>query len=258
MGDDTRLTADELERYARHIVLPEIGGPGQQRLKRARVLVVGAGGLGAPVIQYLAAAGVGTIGVVDDDTVSLSNLQRQVIHDTGAVGASKTGSAAAAVARLNPHVAVETHGVRLDAENAAALIRSYDVVADGSDNFTTRYLVADTCASERRPLVHAAVGRFDGSVTVLMPFERDAKGRSHPGYRDLFPEPPPPGLVPSCAEAGVIGALTGVVGTLQAMEVIKVITGIGEPLVGRLLMYDALSASFETVRYRAPRGSDPA
>lgn len=244
---------DELERYARHIVLPEIGGPGQQKLKRARVLVIGAGGLGAPVLEYLAAAGVGTLGIVDDDTVSLSNLQRQVIHDTDAVGEKKGESARRAIARINPNVSVELHDLRLTAENAAALVKQYDVVADGSDNFDTRYAVADACAAEARPLVHAAVGRFDGSITVLKPFETAEDGRPNPNYRDLFPEPPPAGLVPSCAEAGVLGALTGVIGTLQAMEVIKLITGIGEPLVGRLLLYDALGARFDTMRYSAPR-----
>ena len=245
----TALTADEIERYARHIVLPEVGGAGQQKLKQARVLVIGAGGLGAPVLGYLAAAGVGTLGIVDDDTVSLSNLQRQVIHGTDTVGMLKTDSAKAAIARINPNTAVETHAVRLSADNAPALIAGYDITVDGSDNFETRYTVADACANERKPLVHAAVGRFDGSVTVLKPFEAGKDGKPNPGYRDLFPEAPPPGLVPSCAEAGVLGALTGVVGTLQAMEAIKLITGIGEPLVGRLLLYDALAARFETIRY---------
>jgi molybdopterin/thiamine biosynthesis adenylyltransferase len=244
------FTSDELERYARHIVLPEVGGPGQQRLKRARVLVVGAGGLGAPVLQYLAAAGVGTLGIVDDDTVSLSNLQRQVIHDTASVGVTKNASATRSIARINPQVTVEAHDFRITEANARELVRRYDIVADGSDNFDTRYAVADACEAEQRPLVHAAVGRFDGSVTVLKPFETDEGGRLNPSYRDLFPEPPPPGLVPSCAEAGVLGALTGVVGTLQAMEVIKLITGIGEPLVGRLLLYDGLGARFDTVKYR--------
>jgi molybdopterin/thiamine biosynthesis adenylyltransferase len=246
------FTPEELERYARHFVLPEVGGPGQQRLKRARVLVVGAGGLGAPVLQYLAAAGVGTLGIVDDDTVGLSNLQRQVIHDTLAVGESKLASARRAIGRINPHVAVETHALRLTAENAAALVGAYDVVADGSDNFETRYAVADACEREARPLVHAAIGRFDGSVTVLKPYETSASGVRNPAYRDLFPEPPPAGLVPSCAEAGVIGALPGVIGALQAMEVIKLVTGIGEPLVGRLLLYDGLAARFDTIRYKAP------
>ena len=243
------LSPEELERYARHIVLPEIGGPGQQKLKRARVLVIGAGGLGAPVLEYLAAAGIGTLGIVDDDTVSLSNLQRQVIHDTDAVGLAKTDSATRAIARINPHVAVETHALRLTAANAGELVRGYDLVADGSDNFDTRYAVADACADEERPLVSAAVGRFDGSITVLKPYEARPDGRNWPSYRDLFPEPPPAGLVPSCAEAGVLGALTGVIGTLQALEVIKLVTGIGEPLLGRLLLYDALGARFDTIRY---------
>ncbi len=242
---------EELERYARHIVLPEIGGPGQQLLKRARVLVIGAGGLGAPVLQYLAAAGVGTLGIVDDDTVSLSNLQRQVIHDTASIGTGKVDSAERAIAAINPHVRVVAHRLRLDAGNAADLIAGYDVVADGSDNFETRYAVADACAAAKKTLVHGSVGRFDGQVTVLKPFERAEDGRPNPTYRDLFPEPPPAGLVPSCAEAGVLGALTGVIGTLMAMEVIKVVAGIGEPLVGRLLLYDGLSARFDTVRYRA-------
>ncbi|MEJ6781813.1 molybdopterin-synthase adenylyltransferase MoeB [Aminobacter sp. Piv2-1] len=253
MNQAAPLSPEELERYARHIVLPEIGGPGQQKLKRARVLVIGAGGLGAPVLEYLAAAGVGTLGIVDDDHVSLSNLQRQVIHDTQSVGQSKAESAAAAIRRINPHVTVELHQLRLTEANAGELVSAYDLVVDGSDNFETRYAVADACAACERPLVHAAVGRFDGSITVLKPFETGADGRRNPSYRDLFPEPPPPGLVPSCAVAGVLGALTGVMGTLQAMETIKLITGIGEPLVGRLLLYDALGARFDTVRYKASR-----
>jgi molybdopterin/thiamine biosynthesis adenylyltransferase len=244
------LSTSELERYARHIVLHEIGGPGQQRLKRARVLVIGAGGLGAPVLLYLAAAGVGTLGIVDDDIVSLSNLQRQVIHDSGAVGEPKTASAARAIARTNPHVAVEQHRQRLDPDSAAVLIGAYDIVVDGSDNFETRYLAADTAAELHKPLVTAAVGRFDGSVTVLKPYETGPDGLLNPSYRDLFPSAPPEGTVPTCAEAGIVGALTGVVGSLQAMEVIKLITGQGEPLVGRLLLYDGLAARFDTIRYR--------
>lgn len=248
---DNALTPPELERYARHIVLAEIGGPGQQKLKKARVLVVGAGGLGSPVLQYLAAAGVGTLGIVDDDTVSLSNLQRQIIHDTDQVGTAKTQSAAAALRRINPHVRLDLHEQRIDENNAAGLIAPYDVVADGSDNFATRYLMADQCAAAMRPLVSAAVGRFDGSVTVLKPYETGEDGTPNPGYRDLFPAPPPDGVLPSCAEAGIIGALTGVIGTLQAMEVIKLVAGAGQPLVGRLLLYDALAARFETIAYRA-------
>lgn len=247
------LSPQELERYARHIVLPEIGGAGQQKLRRARVLVVGAGGLGAPVLAYLAAAGVGTLGIVDDDVVSLSNLQRQIIHETASVGKPKVESAARSVARINPHVNVETHALRLDAANAEALVAAYDLVVDGTDNFTARYVMADACAAVRRPLVAAAVGRFDGSVTVLKPWETGTDGAPNPGFRDLFPAEPPPGLVPSCAEAGVVGALVGVVGSLQAMEAIKLIAGIGEPLVGRFLMYDGLGARFDTVRYRARR-----
>ncbi len=245
MSEVPPLSPEELERYARHIVLPEVGGPGQQRLKRARVLVVGAGGLGAPVALYLAAAGVGTIGIVDDDTVSLSNLQRQVLHDTGRVGERKVDSASTALGRVNPHVSVETHDARMTEANADELIGAYDIVADGSDNFATRFLVADRCAALQKPLVTAAVGRFDGSVTTLKPFEGD-----NPSYRDLFPDAPPDGLVPSCAEAGILGALTGVIGSIQAMEVLKLIVGIGEPLVGRLLLYDGLGQSFETIRYR--------
>jgi molybdopterin-synthase adenylyltransferase len=247
------LSDEELQRYARHVVLPEIGGPGQQRLKKSRVLVVGAGGLGAPLLQYLAAAGVGTLGIVDNDTVSLSNLQRQIVHDTDQLGAAKVASAERAIRRLNPHVAVETHAIRLERENVAELVSRYDIVTDGTDNFDTRYMVADACAAAERPLVTGAVGRFDGSVTVLKPFETAPDGRRNPSYRDLFPEPPPAGMVPSCAEAGVVGALTGVIGTLMAMEVIKLVTGAGEPLVGRLLLYDGLGARFDTVSYRAPR-----
>ncbi|MFN3764399.1 MAG: molybdopterin-synthase adenylyltransferase MoeB [Aliihoeflea sp.] len=253
MNQPPALSDDELERYARHIVLAEIGGPGQQKLKRARVLVIGAGGLGAPVLQYLAAAGIGTLGIVDDDQVSLSNLQRQVIHATDAVGMAKGESASEAIGRLNPHVKVELHAMRITADNAAGLLKGYDIAVDGSDNFDTRYALADACATAGVPLVTGAVGRFDGSLTVLKPFETGPDGRQNPSYRDLFPEPPPAGLVPSCAQAGVVGALTGVIGTLQAMEVIKLVTGAGEPLVGRLLLYDALGARFDIVKYRAAR-----
>ncbi|MBC2884080.1 molybdopterin-synthase adenylyltransferase MoeB [Ochrobactrum sp. CM-21-5] len=245
------FSSEELERYARHIVLPEIGGAGQQKLKAARVLVLGAGGLGAPVLQYLAAAGIGTLGLVDDDTVSLSNLQRQVIHDTRSVGQPKVESALGAIARINPHVKVEGHQIRLNAENAEAMISNYDVVVDGSDNFATRYVLADAAAKVCRPLVTGAMGRFDGTVTVLMPYATGPDGAPNPSYRDLFPEPPPPGTVPTCAEAGVLGVLPGVIGSLQAMEVIKLVTGIGEPLVGRLLLYNALNVRFETIRYKA-------
>jgi molybdopterin/thiamine biosynthesis adenylyltransferase len=244
------LSADELGRYARHIVLPEVGGAGQQRLKRAKMLVIGAGGLGSPVVLYLAAAGVGTIGIVDDDTVSLSNLQRQLLHGTADIGRSKLDSAADSVAAINPHVTVIPHPLRLDGTNGAAIIAGYDLVIDGSDNFATRYALADLCEAAGRPLVTAAVNRFSGSLTVLMPYATAADGTRFPGYRDLFPEAPPAGLVPSCAEAGILGVVTGILGTLAATEAIKLACGIGAPLVGRLLMVDVLDMRFETVRYR--------
>jgi adenylyltransferase/sulfurtransferase len=242
------LDAQELERYARHIVLREVGGPGQAKLKAARVLVIGAGGLGAPLLLYLAAAGVGTLGVVDDDTVSLSNLQRQVIHATADVGERKVDSAEAAIARLNPLVKVETHMTRLDTKNALDLMSKYDIVADGSDNFSTRYLASDACYFAKKPLVTAAVGTFDGTLTTLRAHEtRD--GVRNPTYRCLFPEPPPPGTVPACAEAGVLGALPGILGSMMALEVIREIVGFGEGLVGRLLMVDTRSMRFETLSY---------
>ena len=236
------LDGKELERYARHIVLREVGGPGQAKLKAARVLVIGAGGLGAPVLLYLAAAGVGTLGVVDDDTVSLSNLQRQVIHATPDVGMRKVDSAEAAIARLNPHVAVETHMTRLTAANALELISQYDIIADGSDNFATRYLVADACYFAGKPLVDGSILLFDGQATVFIP--------GNGCYRCLFPAPPPPGLVPNCAEAGVLGALTGVIGSIQAIEALKLILEIGDSLSSRLLLFDALSMEFRIVKLR--------
>jgi adenylyltransferase/sulfurtransferase len=244
------LSPAEIERYARHIVLHHVGGPGQQKLKGARVLVVGAGGLGAPLIQYLAAAGVGEIAVADDDTVSLSNLQRQVIHGTDDVGRPKVDSAAAAIRRLNPHVRVTPLATRLTPANARALVRGYDVVGDGSDNFDTRYAVSDACCLEKTVLVTGSVGAFDGSLTTLRPFESRPDGEPNPTYRCLFPEPPPPGSVPTCAEAGVLGALTGALGALMALETIREIVGFGEGLVGRLLLMDALAMRFETISYR--------
>lgn len=250
MSDDKPLKPDEIERYARHIILHEIGGSGQQQLKEARVLVIGAGGLGSPVLLYLAAAGVGTLGIVDDDTVSLSNLQRQILHATGDIGRPKTESAAKSLDAMNPNVAIEQHTLRLTAENAKAILSSYDIVVDGSDNFETRYLVADTAEALGIPLIAGALGRFDGSLTLLMPYETDANGDSNPRYRDLFPEPPPEGTVPTCAEAGILGAVAGVIGTLQAVEVLKLITGTGEPLIGKLLLYDALSVRFQTMGYK--------
>ncbi|WP_020179525.1 molybdopterin-synthase adenylyltransferase MoeB [Methylopila sp. M107] len=243
------LEADEVERYARHIVLREIGGPGQQKLKAARVLLIGAGGLGGPLALYCAAAGVGVIGIVDDDAVSLSNLQRQVIHATGDVGRPKTSSAAAALARVNPHVAVVEHAMRLTAQNALDLIGAYDIVADGSDNFATRYLVADACALAGRPLVTASLGTFDATLTTIRAHERGPDGTPNPTWRCLFPEPPPPGTVPSCAEAGVLGALAGMVGSMMAIEVAREIVGFGTGLVGRLLVMDARDMRFETLTY---------
>lgn len=247
------LSGEEVERYARHIVLREIGGPGQARLKAARVLVVGAGGLGAPVIQYLAAAGIGTLGIVDDDRVAASNLQRQVLFATRDVGAAKAERAAAAVTALNPYVTVETHAFRVDAGNAETLLAGYDLVLDGSDNFATRYTVSDACYRVARPLVTGSVGPFDGAVTTLRPFDTGPDGVPHPTYRCLFPVPPPEGSVPTCAEVGVVGALTGLVGSVMALEALGQIAGFGEGLVGRLLMIDARAWRFETLRY----GWDP-
>ena len=248
------LSPAELERYARHIVMQEIGGAGQQKLKNARVLVIGAGGLGAPVLQYLAAAGIGTLGIVDDDTVSLSNLQRQVIHDTDQLSEPKVASAAEAIARLNPNVEVKPYPTRIDGQNAMALVSDYDLVVDGSDNFDTRYLVSDVCFFAQKPLVTAAVGQFDGSITTLRPFESNEIGDQNPTYRCLFPQKPRDGLLPTCSEAGVLGALTGIIGAMQAMEVIKELTGTGEGLVGRMMMFDARSFRMETIRYkRSPK-----
>ncbi len=247
--NDVTLTPEEIERYARHIVLRDVGGPGQLAIKRARVLVIGAGGLGAPVLFYLAAAGVGTIGLVDDDRVSLSNLQRQIIHGTPDIDRPKTQSAADAIARINPHVTVEPHATRLIAANALDLIRCYDIVADGSDNFATRYLVSDACFFAKKPLVTAALGVFDGTLTTIRAHERGKDGKPNPTYRCLFPEAPPPGAVPACAEAGILGALPGVLGSMMALEVIREIVGFGDGLVGRLLMIDARAMRFETLNY---------
>ena len=250
MSDDTPLNMDEIERYARHIVLSEIGGAGQQQLKAARVLVVGAGGLGSPVLLYLAAAGVGTLGVVDDDVVSLSNLQRQILHATDDIGRPKTESAAHTLHGMNPMIDIVEHRERLTGDNAKQILADYDLVIDGSDNFETRYLVADMAEEAGIPLVAGALGRFDGSLTVLTPYDNDADGTACPRYRDLFPEAPPEGTVPSCAEAGILGAVAGVIGTLQAVEALKLITRVGEPLIGKLLLYDALSVRFQTMRYK--------
>jgi molybdopterin-synthase adenylyltransferase len=241
---DLDFTEDEIQRYSRHILLQEVGGTGQARLRSARVLVVGAGGLGSPLMLYLAAAGIGTIGVVDDDKVELSNLQRQVAHTTARIGVPKVVSAGQAASAINPEIHIEPHRTRLDAGNALQLISDYDIVCDGSDNFATRFLVADACALAKRTLVSAAVLRFEGQLSVFKPHE------GGPCYRCLYPEAPPPGSVPTCSEAGVLGAVTGVMGTLQATEVLKEILGIGDTLSGRLLVWDALATRFRVIKLR--------
>ena len=244
------FTDDQIERYARHIVLKEIGGAGQKRLLGARVLVVGAGGLGSPLALYLAAAGVGTIGVIDDDRVGLSNLQRQVLHTTADIGRPKTARAADAITALNPDVRVHQHNHRLTPENALDIIGAYDIVADGSDNFPTRFLINDACYLAGRTLVSAAIGQFEGQLSTY----KAHAGVGMPCYRCVFPEAPPAGTMPSCAEGGIVGSLAGVMGSLQATEVIKEITGIGLSMAGRLLIYDALETRFRNIRLRA----DPA
>ena len=238
------LNDDELERYARHIVLREVGGVGQNKIRNARVLIVGAGGLGSPCALYLAAAGVGTLGIVDDDQVSLSNLQRQILFTTADVGSGKVAAARDHLAKLNPGVTLVSHPVRLRADNARALIAGYDIVADGSDNFETRFLLNDACYFAKKILVSAAVTEFDGQLATFKAWD---KSGAHPCYRCLFPAPPPPGTVPSCSQTGVLGAAAGVMGSLQALEVLKEITGIGESLAGKILITDTLSARFRTV-----------
>jgi molybdopterin-synthase adenylyltransferase len=235
------LSDEELERYARHIMLMDVGGPGQAKLKAAKVLVVGAGGLGAPVLLYLAAAGVGTIGIIDNDTVSLSNLQRQIVHTTASVGLAKTASARATLHGINPHVEIIGHNERLTPANALDVIGRYDIVADGSDNFPTRFLVSDACYLAKKTLVSAAVGQFDGQISTFKPHERSPNGDPWPSYRCLHADIPPRELMPACEEAGILGALPGILGSMQAMEVLKEILGIGESLAGRLVMYEALS-----------------
>jgi molybdopterin-synthase adenylyltransferase len=234
------LSPEETRRYARHLVLKGVGGEGQQRLKAAKVLVIGAGGLGAPVIAYLAAAGVGTIGVVDDDTISLSNLQRQIIHTSAGQGTPKVESAKLFVAGLNPFVAIVPHQLRLTADNVA-IVSGYDLVLDGTDNFTTRKIAADACAAAGKPLVSGAVSMFDGQVTVFSP--------GGPQFADLYPQSPDEVDLPACEVVGVLGAVTGVIGTLMAMEAIKLITGLGDPLIGRLLLYDGRAAKFTELAY---------
>jgi adenylyltransferase/sulfurtransferase len=235
------LGSDELQRYGRHLVLPDVGLEGQRRLKAGRVLLVGAGGLGSPVALYLAAAGVGTLGLVDFDVVDLSNLQRQVLHGTSDVGRSKLDSARDRIHDVNPHVAVDTYEMRLTSANALDILSEYDVVVDGTDNFVTRYLTNDACVLVGKPNVYGSIFRFEGQASVFAT-------ETGPCYRCLYPHPPPPGLVPSCAEGGVLGVLPGIVGTIQATEALKLLLGIGDPLVGRLLLIDALGSRFRTVQ----------
>lgn len=242
-GKSVGLTPEETLRYHRQIILPQVGPAGQERLKSAAILLVGAGGLGSPAALYLAAAGVGRLGVVDDDVVELSNLQRQVLHDTESVGRSKTESARRRIARINPDVEVEDHPIRLDAANALRVLEGWDVVVDGSDNFPTRYLVNDACVLLGIPFVYGAIFRFEGQASVFA-------SPGGPCYRCLFRDPPPPDAVPSCAEAGVLGVLPGLVGTIQATEAIKLVLGIGDPLVGRLLLVDSLAMEFREVGLR--------
>ena len=242
------LSEDEIRRYARHIVLPELGGIGQLRLKRSRVLVIGAGGLGSPLLLYLAAAGVGTLGVVDDDEVDLSNLQRQVLFGSDSVGAPKVEEAATALRRLNPTVEVVRHRIRLTPENAPALIEGYELVADGSDNLATRLAVHDACRALGRTLVSASVQGFDGQLSTY----KAHLGSPHPCLRCLLGEATDEGALPSCAQGGVLGAVAGVLGTLQAVEIVKELCGIGRSLSGEMLLYDAVAASFDRVRLRRP------
>ena len=244
-GDTKRgaLSRDEMARYARHLSLPEVGIEGQERLKAARILVVGAGGLGSPAALYLAAAGVGTLGLVDFDFVDRSNLQRQILFGEGDVGRGKLDAAAARLRETNPHIRVETHAARVEKGNVQAIVDAYDIVVDGTDNFPTRYLVHDAAYFAGKPYVYGSIFRFEGQASVFH--------RGHgPCYRCLFPEPPPPGAVPSCAEAGVIGVLPGIIGSIQANEAIKLALGAGEPLVGRLLLFDALAMRFREVKFR--------
>jgi sulfur-carrier protein adenylyltransferase/sulfurtransferase len=241
------LTSEELQRYSRHLLLPEVGFAGQRRLKAARVLLVGAGGLGSPAALYLAAAGVGTLGILDFDVVDITNLHRQVLHSTAALGERKTESAARRLSALNPDVSIETHAVKLSADNALDILGRYDVIVDGTDNFPARYLVNDACVMLGKPNVYGSIYRFEGQASVF-----DA--RRGPCYRCMFPEPPPAGSVPSCAEAGVLGVLPGIIGSIQATETIKLILGTGELLVGRLLVFDALDMRFRELKLR----KDPA
>ncbi len=237
------FTDEQLERYSRHILLPEVGGKGQRKIAQAKVFVVGAGGLGSPTALYLAAAGVGTLGMIDNDTVDLSNLQRQILHSTATVGQPKAESAKKTISRINPDVQVIPYMEKLTSQNISRLIEDYDLVVDGSDNFATRFLVNDASYFLKKPVVSGSIFRFEGQLTVLKPH-----AGAYPCYRCLYPEPPPPGLVPSCQEAGVLGVLAGTIGVLQATETLKEILGIGNTLAGRLLLYDALALSFHNVK----------
>jgi len=237
------FTDEQIERYSRHIILPEVGGSGQQKMLEARVLLLGAGGLGSPAAYYLAAAGIGNLGIVDFDQVDLSNLQRQIIHSTERIGMLKTESAKKTIQALNPDVNVTLYNEKMDSSNIMRLIEDYDYVVDGSDNFPTRYLVNDACVMKNKTLIHGSIYRFEGQVTVFKPGDG-------PCYRCLYPEPPPPGMVPNCQEGGVLGVLAGVIGNLQVVEVLKLILGIGKPLVGKLLIYDALNTEFRNLRLR--------
>ena len=239
----SEFTDEQIERYSRHIILPEVGGSGQQKMLEARVLLLGAGGLGSPAAYYLAAAGIGNLGIVDFDQVDLSNLQRQIIHSTERIGMLKTESAKKTIQALNPDVNVTLYNEKMDSSNIMRLIKDYDFVVDGSDNFPTRYLVNDACVMKNKTLIHGSIYRFEGQVTVFKPGDG-------PCYRCLYPEPPPPGMVPNCQEGGVLGVLAGVIGNLQVVEVLKLILGIGKPLVGKLLIYDALNTEFRSLRLR--------
>jgi len=235
------LTNEQIERYSRQLILPDIGGKGQEKILRAKVLIIGAGGLGSPCALYLASAGVGRLGIVDSDNVEINNLQRQIVHSTANVGKPKVESAKLRLNAINPEVEVIALNIRLTSENILNIIKDYDIVVDGSDNFPTRYLVNDACVLLKKPLSHAGIFRYDGQAMTILPGQG-------PCYRCLFPEPPPPGLVPSCQEAGILGAVAGVLGTLQANEVLKYILGSGELLVGRLLVFNALTATFRQVK----------
>jgi molybdopterin/thiamine biosynthesis adenylyltransferase len=245
------FTEEQIERYARHILLQDVGGTGQAKLLESKVLVVGAGGLGSPLTLYLAAAGVGTIGVIDADVVDLSNLQRQIAHTTARIGMPKVESVKAAIAEINPGINVVTYPEKLTVENAAEIIGNFDLVADGTDNFPTRFLINDACFFSKVPLVSAAILRFDGQ---LYTFRGHEEGENRPCYRCLFREPPPPGQIPTCAEAGVLGALCGTMGSLQATEVIKELLGIGESMAGQILIYEGLSATFRNIKVKRDKG----